>query len=911
MAGKRAKAEPGSPPDSSLVGKTLKGLAFSETVASFFVLALVCATMVSRFDLRLLFSDTILTGGDSASWYQVLKTLAEDYLPRGRLFGFSQANFFGYLEGQHYFVLPFLSAALLGKILPLKVALKIATVVGGFALPFTLFAAAWSIAKKPRAGAFASAGGLLFLFNESYTMFGGNWLSTFAGEFCFSWALALLPLLAASALRDREEDRSGVGTGILLGIIGLCHFFVFMPAFFMPFYPAFGLLLPRRRQEGGRTMARILCSYATALMLMAFWLVPMAATRSWAQPISMIWKFSSIKEFLGQTLAWLWLPCALLFAGLALGRSRWRNAQSGRERRHGGWPGALGGAGSRLSGFFVYSLGACAFLFLCAPGMGMPDIRFVPSALIVCILGLSSLASLALDSLGLKKEPARAGRGRAPAEARDTKTRRTGGYGKICRPALVAAVGLGSCALAIQLARNSPAWFSWNYSGYEAKPQWAFLRSLGDEYPGGMEKGRLLWEKQDQKDNADFGSERGFENLWLFAGRPSTEGIHYGSSHMARASTYLQSRYSPNPADPEPERIYAQVDKASWSPSFDLVNAWGIIVHSPEIKARFDSHPDFILDKQLGKFSVYAYTGFPASYVSVLADGELSVVGEGGGGFRGDYYRFFREYELYGLPFVSSAFADPALLSMPGIQRFAGYGEYRNYALARAAMDGDSRLGSKSGLGRAVTGESLDNFRIAFTTSEPGKPHLIRVAYAPGWKSRGGEKLYPASPGFMLIVPRSSEVVLEYKRDIWEILGLSISLATLPLCIFFIRLKPGKRFPWRILLALSLAVFSSAAAILVFRTTSGYPALSRDIERARRMNLGDAAERKKALEILGRWTEERTLERFDNRLVFDAYALEARALALEGRKSRAGENLEILRAHYPHTRALPSLGLGP
>ena len=161
---------------------TLKPLAAAqaEDMVSWLVLALVYAFMLSRFDLRLLVSDSILTGGDSASWYQVLKTLKEDFLPQGRLFGFSQANFFGYLEGQHYFILPFLVAALLGFLVPLGVALKIATVAGGFALPLSMFFAASSISGRKRSGAIDAALSLLFLLNESYSIFGGNWLSTFA-----------------------------------------------------------------------------------------------------------------------------------------------------------------------------------------------------------------------------------------------------------------------------------------------------------------------------------------------------------------------------------------------------------------------------------------------------------------------------------------------------------------------------------------------------------------------------------------------------------------------------------------------------------------------------------------------------------------------------------------------------------
>ena len=53
----------------------------TEDLLSWLCLALFYVFMLSRFDLRLIASDSILTGGDSASWYQVLQTLKEDFLP--------------------------------------------------------------------------------------------------------------------------------------------------------------------------------------------------------------------------------------------------------------------------------------------------------------------------------------------------------------------------------------------------------------------------------------------------------------------------------------------------------------------------------------------------------------------------------------------------------------------------------------------------------------------------------------------------------------------------------------------------------------------------------------------------------------------------------------------------------------
>jgi len=880
-----------------------------ETIGAGLTLILVYAVLLSRFDLKLLFTDTILTGGDTASWYQVLHTLKTDFLPHGRLFGFSQSNFFGYLEGQHYFVLPFLSAALLGYLVPLTVALKIATVAGGFALPLTMFIAASSITGKKRAGAIASALSLLFLFNESYTIFGGNWLSTFAGEFSFSWGIALLPLLAASIFDDMRGSSRGIRSGFLLGLIGLCHFFVFMPAFFLPFFAAFRLAprlfgkasgkAKRKRASGDataetsaptppETTLRILVTYMTAFLTMAFWLLPMATTRAWAQPISMIWRFASLKDFARQTQAWIWAPLAATFLAIACTK------RANRELRS-------------FMAFALYALAACAFLFYAAPGLGMPDIRFIPTVLLVCAIGLAVIVERLLARLGMKEPGGKAAGRKAGRFVLDAALPSAAGF-------LLSAV---LCAAVPFMARNAPSWFRWNYSGYEARAEWPALQEMGERYRGTVDDGRFLWEKQDQRDNKDFGSERGFENLALFTGHPTSEGIHYGSSMMARASTYLQSSYSLNPVDPEAERIYSVVDPASWPERFSLLNARYIVTHSEKITGLFAARADFSLDVKIGKFSVFSYDGYPGHYVQALPADAISVVAEGAGGFKSDYYRFFREYELYPYPFVAGGFADAALRALAkgsgGLWR--NYDEYRGVHLAKAALAGAaaapaalpaSASASASAAG-AVSNERVDNLSIAFDTSAPGKPHYIKVSYAPGWKSRGGERIYPAAPGFMLVIPATSHVELVYGRTVWEILGIILTLLALPFALLFRRMRPGKDFPWKPLVGAAYAVFAAAAIFLILQTSAGYPALAKDIEAARRLDLSAAEQRSRALALVEPWATMDNLERFDNKLVFDAYRIKALALLRDKKGEEAKAAVDILRARYPHTRVLESL----
>jgi hypothetical protein len=842
-------------------------------------LILIYYVMLSRFDLTLAFSDTILTGGDSASWFQVLKTLKEEYLPRGRVFGYSLSNFFGYLEGQHYFIIPFLFAAILGFFMPLTIALKIATMAGGLALPLTMFIAVSSIAGKKRAGAIAASFALLFLFNESYSIFGGNWLSTFAGEFCFSWAIAILPLLVSSIVKDIREDRSGFISGLLLGVTGLCHFFVFMPAFFLPFFPIFGIL-PHvlSRKKGTKTherriVRRVVYTYVSAFLVLAFWLLPMAATRVWAQPISILWHFDSLKDLAQQTLAWIWIPCGILFLASSLGDRKNYDSRS------------------LTPTCMLYGIYACTFLFFAAPGLGMPDIRFVPSALIFSSIGVAVLADRCIDALwqghSVRHSP----------------------WAKAMPIAALITIALACSAVAIAAGKNSPSWFRWNYSGYEEKDEWAFLKALETRYSQTFPKGRFLWEKQDQKDNRDFGSERGFESLYLFTGFPSGEGIHYGSSMMARATTYVQSTYSINPVDPEPERIYSNINPQSWDDYCTLLCAQFIVTHSAEITSMFEAHPSFSIDFRMGKFSVFKFLGYKGSYIDIVSAKNIAIVEPKSGGFRADYYRFFRDYWSFGYPFVSSVFADRRLRDRianidPPTANWKSYDEYRSLRIPKALIEDSISPALPRG---RVKNEIIDNFHISFETDSVGEPHYIYASYAPGWKSVHGERIYPISPGFMLIFPQSSTVSIVYRRTIWELLGIVLT-GSLPLLWLFERSKKfEKKFPFRFFAIFGLCVFCLLSIGLSGKSLMGYPALARDIGKARRLNLAVEADRLRAEDLVKKWARIDALDLYDNRLVFDAFRIEARIAEIHGNDLRAASLRQILKDRYSGTRVMPSL----
>ena len=157
----------------------------------FSIFLLIFLFLVSHIPLSLLFTSTTTTGGDTAAhnypaWY--LKTyLLENF----KIVGWSQGWFGGFPLFQFYFPLPFLLMAILSYLIPIQVAFKLVTFLAIVSIPF----GAYLFLKLLRFSRLVSITGAIvtlpFLFMESQSMWGGNILSTFAGEFTYALGIAL------------------------------------------------------------------------------------------------------------------------------------------------------------------------------------------------------------------------------------------------------------------------------------------------------------------------------------------------------------------------------------------------------------------------------------------------------------------------------------------------------------------------------------------------------------------------------------------------------------------------------------------------------------------------------------------------------------------------------------------------
>jgi len=121
------------------------------------------------------------------------------------------------------------AVAVLGIAVPYGPAFKLVSVAGVVAMPVSAYLFG-RLARLPHpAPALLSVATLAFLFDTSFTIYGGNIASTMAGEFAFSISLALAIAYLGVLVHGLRTGTHRATAAVLLALVGLCHL---IPAFF-------------------------------------------------------------------------------------------------------------------------------------------------------------------------------------------------------------------------------------------------------------------------------------------------------------------------------------------------------------------------------------------------------------------------------------------------------------------------------------------------------------------------------------------------------------------------------------------------------------------------------------------------------------------------------------------------------
>jgi len=198
--------------------------------------------------------------------------LRDHLLTSFRLTGWTPDWYAGFPAFQFYMVLPSLAIALLSLIIPYGIAFKLVAISGVLSLPV----ACWAFGKMTRlpfpAPPLLAVAATAYLFDRSFSIYGGNIASTLAGEFAFSISLTFAVLFLGVVGRGLETGRNRAWAAVLLALTGLCHL---IPFLFAIAGAVVWLLVSLARRPGLRTRVWWTVSAGVVgVALTAWWLVP-------------------------------------------------------------------------------------------------------------------------------------------------------------------------------------------------------------------------------------------------------------------------------------------------------------------------------------------------------------------------------------------------------------------------------------------------------------------------------------------------------------------------------------------------------------------------------------------------------------------------------------------------------------
>jgi hypothetical protein len=701
------------------------------TVLTFGAIYLV---LLKTLQWNLILRATTAAGGDMGSHHYVATFLREDLLPRGRVTGWAPGWFAGIPMLTFYFPLPYVLIALLTFPLGDQVAFKLVTVLGLLALPVTCWASFRIMRLREPAPLLAACGACVFLLmsqatpTEPFTIWGGNIASTMAGEFPFSISFALLPLALAVLWRVCEDGKGWRAAALLVAALVLSHILTTI----VLVLGVIVLVLRRPLATALTSFRRLALVMGVAFCLSAFWALPFllrvqyTAHFRWAQKsqYSLLLP-NEIRPYLLFTVV-----------GLVVAIAR----------------------GERRVLLYAWPAAAAAFVFVAliriAPQAALWNARMLPFLYLFSLLVAAYGASVVAGRLA------------------ELLQRRTGVSLRYAWLAVVAVMVVAPVAGAWRHRGFVPLWARYNYSGFEAKPGWPEAKALFDTLAA-LPPGRVMWEYN--PDYERFGTTRTLENIPVFGGQPTMEGLLIESSLNAPFHFINQAETSENETQAVPGIAY---------PDFDFPTG---LAHLRLFGVRYYVSYDACKEKpdatqwqpceDLGMKDQEDQAAKAAGLREVTRSGRFTIYRVGSGDlvevpefkpvlvdhhdWRANALAWYANPDWLKVPLVFGSTGDKAARAA-----FAPSGPLPLKSLPREPLARPGELPATM----SRTGDQL-----SFTTDRVGEPHIVKVSWFPNWQVKGAEGPWMLSPGLMVVVPTQRQVTLSYRDTPVDLAGKALT----------------------------------------------------------------------------------------------------------------------------------------
>jgi hypothetical protein len=758
------------------------------------------------------------TGGDFGAHVWGPAYLRDHILPHWRLSGWAPDWYGGFPMYKFYMVVPGLLAVLLDVVLPYGVALKVVSALGLVALPVCC----WAFGKLaglpfPIPPLFAIAG-TFFLFDWSFTIYGGNVASTMAGEFSFSIALCVAMLYLGVLARGLRTGKGRALAAGLFALVVLCHLivgiFITVATVLM-----FVLWADRKRTRYLLTMLPV------AGLLTAFWTLPFLFGGAYMTDMTYERRPvgnapnglpDSYWQMLFPYAAWIDI---LVFALAAIGLV----GCIIRGRRAGVFLGLVA---------VVFGTWACIW-----PQSHLWNARLLPfmylARYLLAFIGVYELVSLVVRHLRLELRDGAARTG--SDERRQRWGRRADG---LASPTAQWAVGSGvlvGVVLAslvyggIHFQRGLPFasfgvhngkttydwlffrgtkagfvddWARWNYTGYEGKPTWDEYRSIMSTMKDiGNERGcgRALWEHQTGTDVSSYGTPMALMLLPFFTDGciGSMEGLYFEASGTTPYHFLTAAAGSKQASNPVRRLSY---DNDNVDLAVRYMQDLGIryyMAFRPDVVAQANANPDLTPLRQVGPWTIYEVANsdlvVPLNTNPVVVNGVKP----------GELPLRLGEMRDRWLEIGTSWFQHPD--DWAAVPADSGPSDWQRLDVKPNGQTTDDRHLARVEPVQTVKTSTLDPVEVSnvhtaddslsFSVDKVGVPVLVKVSYFPNWKVDGAKGPYRVAPNYMVVVPTSNRVTLTYGTSGIEYVGYALTLLGLVLLVVLWRKGPVRYDP--------------------------------------------------------------------------------------------------------------------
>jgi len=650
--------------------------------------------LIYQVPWELVFADTMIGGGDTGS-HNYIAYYAQEIFPKIKWWSPDWYAGFPFL----YFYPPLLYylTTILSYVIPLNVAFKLITLAGTFLLPISVFLCLLFLGFKFPIPSFGALLSLAYLFLEKFSIYGANIPSTLAGEFSYSFAFALFFLFIGLLIKGIRENNYLKSNIFVLSLMVLIHPFSVIVSILVGFIIFIQSIIQKEAKKVFFYLAKV---FGMAFALTAFWSLPFLALLSYTSKMSWT-KVIKAEEIFPSSLFIL-----QIFAVIGIIYALFKKDKKILP--------------------LLYIVGGSLIPFLFLNNSSIWNTRFLPfilmGSLLIAAYGLGSLLQLT----------------------------------KKLFPFIFLSIFSISFIFFYLPANISyiPFWMQWNYEGLQNKDAWPDLRDLSD-YLKDLPFGRVMWEYRSEYDR--FGTPRVLENLPIFTGKPTFEGLLIESSLSGYFHFINQAETTKTPTSAIAGLNYPSFDFENGVKHLEYFGAQYFVAYTNEIKQLADEY--FIKLADISEFRVYEIPN--SDLVKVFSNISLELKTNQWLDRSIDWYQ---EMDL----------------SQP-IVFYQNKKELEEIEKNLQALDKELLIEQTE-----IEIKEIGNDYLIFSTNQLGKPHLIKYTYFPGWQVQGGNGPYLISPSFMMVIPDQEEVVLKYSYNFWDKMGFGLSILSLVIFILVV-----------------------------------------------------------------------------------------------------------------------------